>query len=416
MWQRLKNAWTAFQVSPNISLTDLDRLIELGDLGERSSSGVRVSERAGSRVSTAYACIQILSGDKAALPLKLYEKMANGGRAEVNEHPVSHWAKQPNPAMTAMQFHFGAWAAVHSTGNDYSHITRNTLDEIATWPLPSQKMEVIVLPDGRRRYKLHRANGSPKFFEQEEILHNYYFTWDGWRGVSPIRWNLDAFGRAIALQEYSAAAYDSPIPKAILTHPTGFKDEADEKNFVRRWRKKFAGKKGLKQVAVLPEGMAFNQLVKISNEDAQLIESMKLSKEELTMLYNVPMHRANALDRSTFSNIEHQDLEYVKYSLLPRLTAREQVLERALLTREERERFFIRHNVEGLLRGDFKTRMEGHALAAGNAVRTPNENRALENLPPKPGGDELLTPLNWGLLEDIRKRAKDEPFSEDDED
>ncbi len=140
---RIKAASAAFR-GVDISVGQLDQIIDGLDIGHPTPSGVKVSEHSGSRLTTAYACINILSRDKSALPLKLYEKKTNGGRAEVSQHPVAEWVRRPNPIMTPTVYRRRGWVSSHTYGNDFSQIVRNDLGGIETWPLDARKMEVRV--------------------------------------------------------------------------------------------------------------------------------------------------------------------------------------------------------------------------------------------------------------------------------
>jgi HK97 family phage portal protein len=163
--------------------------------------------------------------------------------------------------------------------------------------------------------------------------------------------------------------------------------------------------------------MRVSQIVKIPNEEAQFIETARFSKEQIYgEIYHVPLHRGGDLSNAHFNNIEHSDLEYAKYGLKPWLTADEQAIEKQFLTPEEQERFFVRHNLDELLRGDFKTRMEGHSVAIQVGLETLDEARALENRPAVEGGDRPLVPLNLGYLEDLGAEPEPDPPADDDED
>lgn len=384
------------------------------DFGEESSAGVQVSERSGMRQATVYTCINILSRDMSALPLKMYERTANGGRAEVTQHPLARWLKTPNPSMTPAQFRQRGWVSALTSGNDCSQVIRNPAGEIRTFPLDYSRLTPVV-SRGVKRFVYDVGGGKQKVFRPDEVLHNFGLSFDGYVGVSPIRQCMETIGHAIAVGEYGGAYFKNPTPKTILKSEAGFKDSAAKAAFLEEWSAKFAGKKGLQTAAILPPGMDVSQIVKIPNDEAQFIETKKLSKEEIAQIYLVPMHRLQALDRATFSNIEHQAIEYVVYTLLPWLEAYEQVISHHFLTPEERERYFVRHNVDGLLRGDFKTRMEGHNLAFASGVTTINERRALENLPAVPGGDEPMVPLNFVRLSDLDNIDQPEPAPDDDE-
>ncbi len=404
MLNRIRKALWAFRSGPNISIDQLDQMLRDLEIGEESASGVTVSVRSGSRQATVYSCINILSRDKAAMPLQLFEKTKNGGRAQPRDHPVSEWLRNPNPAMTPFQYRRLGWTQQHAWGNSYGWLQRSGAEEIVTWPLnPDLVTGIGLRPNGRKFYRYAMPDGSTRFYEDHEIIHSFQLSFDGFIGVSPIRHNMEAVGKSIALEEYGSSYFQSPVPKVIVTHPTGFKTDADYETFTERWREAYAGKRGLKTLAVMPEGMTIAQVVKIPNDEAQFIESQKLAKEAIAQIYSMPMHRLQALDRATFSNIEHQDLGYTKYTLLPDLVSEEETLERALLLPEERETFSIRHNMDGLLRGDYKTRQEGHSIGVMAGYKTRNEAREFEDKPSIDGLDEPLVPLNMGPASQLGK-------------
>lgn len=407
LWNRIKTAGQVLR-GANISASDWEDLLDGIEIGPESSAGVHVSESTGFRQATVFACVNILSRDAAGLPRKLYERKANGGRAEVTQHPVSEWLKRPNPLMTPFQYHQLAFVAQLTAGNTYSQVLRGTLGQIETWWLNPHLVEVDVR--GRRRtFRVRQADGSKRALEDEEVLHSFGISGNGHVGISPIRHCMEAVGHAIAVGEYGGAYFKNPTPKIILKHPSDFSTPEARDEFVKRWSEKFGGKKGLATVAVLPNGMEVGQVVKIPNDEAQFIETSKWSKEAIAQIYGMPMHRLQALDKATFSNIEHQAREYVEYSLMPWITAYEQAMERRLLTKEESDRFSIRHSVDGLLRGDFQTRQEGLARGINFGFLTVNEARALENRPAVEGGDTPLVPLNLGSIATATAEPADEP-------
>ena len=409
MFDRIKSAVWAFRNAGqfNLPVGDWESYLTELNIGQESSSGIRVTEANATRHATIFACINILARDMSALPLKLYEKNAAGGSVEVKNHPVAQWLKQPNPFQTPMQWRMRGWYSTLATGNQYERISRNTIGEIQTVPIDPKAIEkVVVTADLEKQFVVLRGDGTKYILRDEQVLHTFGLSLDnGITGVSPVRHCMETVGRALAVGEYGAAYFRSPVPK-VIAKTLGKLDEKARDAFQQSWTDKFAGKKGFNTIALMPQGIEIDQIVKIPNNEAQFIETQKFSKEELAQIYMVPMHRLQALDRATFSNIEQQSLEYVQYALLPWLTGHEQAIERSFLTLEERDRFFIRHNVDALLRGDFKTRMDGGSLAINSAQRTPNEARALENLPAIEGGDDLLIPLNMGKLKDLQAPPK----------
>jgi HK97 family phage portal protein len=156
--------------------------------------------------------------------------------------------------------------------------------------------------------------------------------------------------------------------------------------------------------------------ISISPEQAQFLQTRKFQIEEIARIFRVPPHMVGDLDKSSFSNIEQQSLEFVKYSLSPWISRWEQSIHRALLLPNEKQRFFVRFNVEGLLRGDYKSRMDGYAVARQNGWMNANDIRELENLdriPAEDGGDLYLINGNMTKLADAGLFAANQPKKED---
>jgi HK97 family phage portal protein len=391
--QRVK---AARDVLFRFTVADLDRLMDLQLDGVPTNSGVAVSEQSGMKHATVFACINILSRDMSALPLKLFERLDSGGRAEVKEHQVSAWLRNPNPVQTPQQFRQRQWVSKLAWGNEFAQIRRRN-GGIETWPLdPSaSRMAVEVTSGGLKQFRHTDENGKQTTLRAAQVLHDYGFSIDGYVGVSPIRWCMETVGRAIAVSEYAGAYFRNPTPKVVFAPEIDFKDSTAREKFRSDWQSNFAGKEGLKTIAVVPPGMGKPEFIRINNDEAQFIETAKFSKEGIAEIYQMPLHRLQALDRATFSNIEHQDLEYTKYTLLPWLVGYEQALAKQFLTREERGRFFFKHNVNALLRGDFKSRQEGYALGINSGHMLRNEARELEDRNPIDGLD---TPLVQGAM------------------
>ena len=402
MLHRIKSAIAAFR-GANLPLREWEGMLTTLDIGEESSAGVRVTEASATRQATVFSCINILARDKSALPLKMYERQADGGRKEVTDHPVAQWLRRPNSFQTPMVWRMRGWYSALATGNQYEQIIRNNFGEIETIPIDSRFVERVELgPDLRKRYILRMPDGKAKVLDADQVFHNFGLSIDGGvTGVSPVRMCMETIGRAIAVNEYGGAYFRSPIPK-VIAKSAGKIDPTAKDKFESDWSEKFSGKHGLKTIALMPKGIEIDQIVKIPNNEAQFIETQKFSKEEIAQIYGMPLHRLQALDRATFSNIEHQGLEYVQYTLLPWLTLQEQAIERAFLTAEEQLRYFVRHNVDALQRGDFKTRMEGYSAAINAGILIPNEARAKENMPSADGGDDLLIQGAMVKLKDIQ--------------
>jgi len=235
--------------------------------------------------------------------------------------------------------------------------------------------------------------------KQSEVLHIPGLGFDGLVGYSPIAMAKNAIGLSIATEEYGAKFFaNGATPGGILEYPGTVKDP----DRVREsWNKGFNGKNSHK-VAILEEGMKYTP-ISISPNEAQFLETRKFQIDEIARIFRVPPHMVGDLEKSSFSNIEQQSLEFVKYTLEPWLMRWEQSINRALLSREEKNTFFVKFNVDGLLRGDYQSRMNGYATARQNGWMSANDIRELENLdliPAEDGGDLYLINGNMTKLAD----------------
>lgn len=409
---RFRVARRAFQFSgtwPQITIGDLDRIMDLAYAGEISTSGIEVSEESAQRQATVFACINIKSRDCSSLPIRLVEKLMNGGRAEVTQHPVSEWLKRPNPSMTWKNYRFAAWAQFNVYGNEFAEFKRNVSGAIETWPLAATRVKVEADERGRKRYVLTLQDGTKKTLDAGRVIHNFGYTLNGYWGLSPIRMCMETIGHAQAVERYGSKYFQSPVPRIIFKREGTLRDETALASLKERWNTEFGGVQAQHSAAWLPPGISVDQILKIPNNEAQFIEDKRFSKTEIAQIYNMPPHRLMALERATYNNIEQHAIEYVVYGIMPDLIGYEQTLEAMLLSPQERERFAIKHNVDGLLRGDYKTRIEGNKAAIESGQLTPNEARALDEREAKEGGDELLGPINFAPLMVPRAQQSEPP-------
>ena len=206
----------------------------------------------------------------------------------------------------------------------------------------------------------------------------------------------NAIGLAIATEEYGAKFFaNGAAPSGVLEHPGTIKDPQRVRE---AWQSQFGGSQNSGKIAVLEEGMKYTP-ISISPEQAQFLETRKFQINEIARIFRVPPHMVGDLEKSSFSNIEQQSLEFVKYTLDPWVIRWEQSIMRTLLTPEEKKSYFVKFNLEGLLRGDYQSRMNGYATARQNGWMSANDIRELENLdriPAEAGGDLYL--INGNML------------------
>ena len=294
-------------------------------------------------------------------------------------------------------------------GNAYAQIIRDGAGRVvALYPLLPNKMEVWRNQSGELYYTYTRfTEENPNFkdygtvtLRKEDVLHIPGLGFDGLVGYSPIGMARNAVGMTLACEEYGASFFaNGAKPGGVLEHPGVLKDPAKVRE---SWQSVYGGSKNAGKVAVLEEGMKYQQ-IGIPPEEAQFLETRKFQINEIARLYRIPPHMVGDLDKSSFSNIEQQSLEFVKYTLDPWVIRWEQALMRSLLLPAEKEKYFVKLNVDGLLRGDYQSRMNGYATARQNGWMSANDIREMEDLNPIPeedGGNLYLINGNMTKLAD----------------
>ena len=373
-----------------------------------SSSGKTVTERSAMQMTAVYACVRILSEAVAGLPLHFYRYKEDGSKEKAIDSNLYHLLHdEPNPEMSSFVFRETLMTHLLLWGNAYAQIIRNGKGEIiALYPLMPNKMSVDRDENGKLYYTYTRSdcepntmNGSSVVLEPKDVLHIPGLGFDGLVGYSPIAMAKNAIGLAIATEEFGSKFFaNGAAPSGVLEHPGTIKDPTRVRE---AWQSQFGGSGNSGKVAVLEEGMKYTP-ISISPEQAQFLETRKFQINEIARIFRVPPHMVGDLEKSSFSNIEQQSLEFVKYTLDPWVVRWEQSLSRSLLSEDEKKQYFFKFNLEGLLRGDYQSRMNGYAIARQNGWMSANDIRELEDLDklsPEQGGDLYLVNGNMLPLE-----------------
>ena len=370
-----------------------------------SASGKQVNERTSMQMTAVYSCVRILSEAVASLPLNVYRYTDTGGKEKAIDHSLYRLLHdEPNPEMSSFIFRETLMTHLLLWGNAYAQIIRNGKGEvIALYPLMPDRMTVDRDSNGRLYYKYRKSNDDAPTMESgvvslapSDVLHVPGLGFDGLVGYSPIAMAKNAIGLAIAAEEYGSKFYaNGAAPSGVLEHPGTLKDPTRVRD---SWNSTFGGSSNSHKVAVLEEGMKYTP-ISISPNEAQFLETRKFQINEIARIFRVPPHMVGDLEKSSFSNIEQQSLEFVKYTLDPWVIRWEQALYRTLLSEDEKKTLFFKFNVEGLLRGDYQSRMQGYATARQNGWMSANDIRELEDLdriPAELGGDLYL--INGNML------------------
>lgn len=370
-----------------------------------SSAGKNVNERSAMQMTAVYSCVRILAEAVAGLPLHLYRYKEDGGKERAIDNNLYHLLHdEPNKEMSSFIFRETLMTHLLLWGNAYAQIIRNGKGEVvALYPLMPNKMQVDRDENGELYYIYTRSSDEAKtmdgvtvYLTPRDVLHIPGLGFDGLVGYSPIAMAKNAIGLAIATEEYGAKFFaNGAAPSGVLEHPGTIKDPS---RLRENWNSTFGGSANSGKVAVLEEGMKYTP-ISISPEQAQFLETRKFQIDEIARIFRAPPHMVGDLEKSSFSNIEQQSLEFVKYTLDPWVIRWEQSLSRALLNEDEKRKYFFKFNLEGLLRGDYESRMSGYAVARQNGWMSANDIRELENMdkiPAEDGGDLYL--INGNML------------------
>jgi len=365
-----------------------------------TSSGKAVNERTAMQTTAVYACVRILAETIASLPLHTYKYTASGKEKDMGHQLYYLLHDEPNPEMTSFVLRETMMSHLLLWGNAYAQIIRDGRGKVlGLYPLLPDRMTVNRTTDGQLYYEYRKDTGYA-ILRPEDVLHIPGLGFDGLIGYSPIAMAKNAIGMAIATEEYGAKFFaNGANPGGVLEHPGVVKDPA---RIRESWNSVYQGSSNAHRVAVLEEGMKF-QPIGIPPEQAQFLETRKFQINEIARIFRIPPHMIGDLEKSSFSNIEQQSLEFVKYTLDPWVVRWEQAMQRALLSPAEKKDYFIKFNVDGLLRGDYQSRMNGYAVGRQNGWMSANDIRELENqnrIPEELGGDLYLINGNMTKLSD----------------
>jgi HK97 family phage portal protein len=362
--------------------------------GGQNDTGVAVNETTALAASAVYSCVAVISQAIAALPVHVLTRK-DGGKQYA--HPVAKLlAGEPNEYQTGIDFRETLTLQLLLWGNCYAFIERDELGvPSALLPLRSDRTTPVRARGGELLYQTMLGSGV-EYLAPQDVLHVHNLSLDGITGLSPIMQARQAVGLSLALERFAARFFGSGCHAGgVLTVPS-LKSEG-MKEFAKKFREKYTGPENAWKVAVLEAGMDYKPTT-VDLEKSQALEQRVHQIREVCRIYRVPAHKVNDLERATFSNIEHQAIEFVQDCLTPWVVKWEAECARKLFLEREKPGFEIKFNLDSLLRGDTKSRYEAHNIAVQAGFKTPNECRAAEGLPPIEGGDALRFPLNSAPL------------------
>ena len=360
--------------------------------GGTTHSGVMLNEKSSLRIVAVYACVNLLASTIASLPLPVYQRLDRGKKKATDLDIYSLLHDQPNSEQTSFLWRQNMMAHVLLWGHGYSEIESDGNGEpIGLWPLPPWQVTTGRTKEKAIFHRVMLPEGGSKDIPDYAMLHIQALL-----GLSPIRQAMEAIGLAQATQDFGARLFGQGANLGgIVQHPAHLTKEAHE-NLEKSLNENYTGLGKAHRIMLLEEGMTWNK-VGIPPEEAQFLETRKFQRGEIASLFRIPPHMIGDLEHATFSNIEHQAIEFVVHTLRPWLVNWEQEIKNKLLPDDD---LFAEFLVDGLLRGDTVSRYQAYAVARQNGWMNADDIRELENMNPLPNGEGeiYLAPLNMQPL------------------
>jgi HK97 family phage portal protein len=370
--------------------------------GRKTSSGEFVTEDTALTLPAYYACLRNIAEDVGKLPVVVYEEMPDGSKRRDKTHPVWRLMQvEANPEMSGktlretMIHHALGW------GNGFAEIVRDGAgNPVQLWPITPDRVAIKRDERGRLYYEVTQRGGKKVAMSPADVLHIHGLSFDGVVGYSLAQYMRESIGYGLAMDRHNATFYaNGAIPGAVLEHPATMSAPA-AKRLRESWEQVHGGAANAHKVAILEEGMKLSTIA-IPNRDAQLVESKVLTIQDMCRITRMIPHMIAENSAATFSNIEHQGIEYVQYTVDPWAGRIEGEGTRKLFKPSEQGRWGMAHNFNALLRGDIKSRAEAHNLSLQNGVSSINDVLKLEDRDPVEGGDRRFVPLNMIPLDRV---------------
>jgi len=355
-----------------------------------TTAGIKVDEFKALQLSAAYACIRLISTSIAMLPLTLHQKTGRNSRM-AEEHPLNRVLyRLANKDTTAYLFKQTMQSHVLMYGNAYAEKIVNNMGQVmALNILAPWDMTIDYDKSGNKIYIYKPPQKEKKEYRPEQIFHLPGLSFDGTRGYSPIQVMKNELGLGFALQDFGSNYFKNGTNMGgIISHPE-ILGENGRKHLQKTIEENFMGSEKAMKLMVLEEGMKYEK-IGIPAEDAQFLQSKKFTLEEICRFYGVQLHMIQNLDKSSFNNIEQQSIEFKTYCLGPWAVIWEQEIYKSLLNEQEQnENYYSKFNFNALMRGDYKTRMEGYRTGVQMGLHSLNEVREMEDENPilENGGD-----------------------------
>ena len=388
------------------SLATAQKNYEQGIFGRPSVTGVNVSNSTALTCVAYFAGVRLIAETVGQVPLIEYRRLKPRGKERATDRRLYFLLhNEPNPEMDAISFKESMQGQCVNWGNAFAEIQwdMETGAPVALWPLRSDRMQVGRDNSSKEIFYLYTLpDGTQAKLPSYRVWHMPGFGFDGLIGYDPISLARESIGMALAMEEYGARFFGNGAnPGGVLEHPNKLNKQSQD-NLRKTWNDMHSGLSNQHRIAILEEGMKYHQ-ISIPPENAQFLESRKFQLNEIARLLHIPPHMLADLDKATFSNIEHQALEYVKYSMMPWFVRWEQTCNRKLLIPMEKPIYFFEFLLDSLLRGDSASRATFYRELFYLGAISPNDIREKENMNPieDPGGDKYYLQVNLAPMGSI---------------
>jgi HK97 family phage portal protein len=402
IFKRIKSIFKAEVVPESIDLNDRRLLEMLGvEVDEINFKGKNALKEA-----TVFSCIRVLADSVGKLPVKVYKN--KDGRQSATEHYLTPLLKiRPNPWMNSRDFFKALEVQRNLYGNSYAWLEfatvgRNAGKVTGIYPLESSNVQIYIddiglLPNKGKLWYVYTDNKGTEYrIDPDEMLHFKGLTSDGIVGMTPLERLKSTVENAGAASQYLNNSFKTGLQTKGIIHYVGDLNPDAQRVFREKFEQMASGLKNANRVSLLPIGYQFQPL-SLTMADAQFLENTQLTAKQIAAAFGVKNHQLNDLDRATHTNVEHQQREFYVDTLMDILTGYEQEMTYKLFTEKElKEGYYLKFNVNAILRADPKTRYEGYRIAIQSGFLTANEVRALEEMESMDGGDRLL--INGNMM------------------
>lgn len=396
--------------NPRLPLTSDSLLEALG--AEATWTGKHLGVRGSLAYNAVWACVRVIAETVSTLPLVVYKQLPNGGKERATEHSLYRLLHDdPNPEMTSVELREALVGHLCLWGNAYANLVRDGRGRVLEiWPLRPDMTRPVRLRTGELAYEVRlpgydelayetgQSTGADvKILPADEVMHWRGLSFQGLLGYAPARLGRQNIALGLAQEEFAARFFGNDASPGGVLEYDGELDDKARGNLRKSWNQKQQGLDNAHRIAILEFGVKWHA-VGIDPRNAQLLEARKLAVEDVARMWRMPLHKIQNMTASTNNNIEHQGIEFVQDTILPYCVRTEQRYNKDLLAPGERGRYFVKHLIDGLLRGDSKARAESLQIQKQNGVINADEWREIEDRNPIPDGSGKLYLVNAAMV------------------